>query len=305
MIPDISSYFSHFFSDSPSSSEQAKSKREEVAKLVAAALGFSAGVVSDLAVLPAAGAVLLLEKTMGYFNTDFNPKPEEAKIGKPAIVLLHGSGFCQAQWDLARLFLMDEEFGSVYSLNYAEGLTFNHPDSSIGDYARGEKLRTLMSKIKEDTKQNRVIIIGHSMGSLVGECFAQRHADEMEIEIPHLLSISTPWQGTPTVDLLGLKARRFQEMSQVSGAPEHIAFRQNLIEEAQKAEKLGKRLQWNIWCKHDRAVPGKTGCLTEEPSRQYEVSAMGHYTPMVSLTVLTQMRTWVKQMYATIPVLQD
>lgn len=290
MIPDT---VSHFFKAAP----KAKGRIDRMAYLVGDVLGFSIGFARDVAILPTAMVALLLEKTMERLNIDFNPKPGQAKKGKIAIVLLHGSGFCQAQWHLARLFLRGEKFGSVYSLNYGEGVSFNHRDSSIEDYAGGEKLRNLMAKIKEETKQNRVIIIGHSMGSMVGECFAQRYAKGLGIEVPHLLSISYPWQGSLTIDLLGLKARRFQEMSHASGAPEHLAFRKNLVEKAKKDERDGKRLQWNIWCKHDRAVPGRSGCLTEAANRQYEIFGIGHYTPMVSLRVLRRVRAWVSQMY--------
>lgn len=275
-----------------------KQRLDQAAYYFINALGFGVGAVRDFAMLPAAMTALLLEKMMERLDIDFNPKPGQAKEGKAAIVLLHGSGFCQAQWHLARLFLSGEVFGSVYSLNYGEGLFSNHPDSSIEDYASGEKLRTLMARIKKETKQNRIIIIGHSMGSFVGECFAQHYAAEMGIEVPHILSISSPWQGSPTIDFFGLKERRYQEMSRLSGAPEHLAFRKKLVTNAQRDERRGKRLQWNIWCVHDRAVPGRSGCLTEEENRQYEIFGIGHYTPMVSFRVLRRVRTWVKQMYA-------
>lgn len=255
-------------------------------------LGFSAAIIRDLAFLP----FFLLAKVMRRFHIDFNPKPEKAKVGKTAVVLFHGAGFCQAQWIIARLFLIGSEIGSVYSLNYDEDLPFNPLGNGIKDCAGGSKLRKLMVKIKEETQQNRVIVIGCSMGSLVGECFAQHYAEEMGIEIPHVLSLFSPWQGTPIIDWLGLKGRFFQEMSQVSGSPEHLAFRKNLLEEATRAERSGKRLQWNIWSKHDYLVPGRTGCLTEEPSRQREFSGMGHSASMISTRVLRQMRSWVMQM---------
>ena len=88
-------------------------------------------------------------------------------------------------------------------------------------------------------------------------------------------------------------------MSKTSGDAEHLAFRQQLIDNAKLAERAYiPRLQWNMWSKHDPAVPGDCGRLTSEPSRQYEVSGVGHYGPMFSLRMLLKMRSWVREMYA-------
>jgi hypothetical protein len=88
-------------------------------------LGFSLAIISDLALLPFAGIALIFGKLTRRFNISLNPKPEKIKIGKIAVLLLHGAGFCQVQWSFARLFLVSSKIGSVYSLNYGEGLPFN------------------------------------------------------------------------------------------------------------------------------------------------------------------------------------
>lgn len=255
--------------------------------------GFALALISDICLLPAAGVLLL---THALLNVNLNPKAEKIKTDKTPILLLHGSGFCKIQWIAAQQFLKGQEFGSVFSCDFAEGLVTNDPNSSIGDYS-ADKVRKQIQEIKRLTGQDRIIIIGHSMGSMVGEDYAQRFAKEDGVEVTNVLSISTPWQGSPTIDLLKLKDKRYQEMSQESGAAEHVQFRQRLILNAKKAEQRGHRLQWNMWSKHDFAVPGRTGRLTEDPRRHYEVSGVGHYGPMFSFRMLRKMRSWVKEMY--------
>lgn len=255
--------------------------------------GFALAILGDIAMLPGAGLLILFEK----LKKDFNPKQTQVRKDKTPILLLHGSGFCQAQWAVTRLFLKGKDFGSVFSCSYAEGLISNDRESSISKYS-AEKVREQIQKIKTMTGQNKIILIGHSMGTLVGEDYAQQYAQQDGIEVTNVLSISTPWQGSPTIDLFRLKARRYQEMSVSSGDIKSLQFRRQLQIKAKQADNEGKRLQWNMWSQHDPAVPGKSGRLTEDPRRQYEVSMVGHYFPMVHLKMMLKMRSWVKRMYA-------
>lgn len=130
------------------------------------------------------------------------------------------------------------------------------------------------------------------MGTIVGEDYAQKHAKQDRVTVTNLLSISTPWQGSPTIDFLKLSGKRYEEMSRKSD------YRDHLISTAKKAENRGLRLHWNMWSEHDFAVPGQAGRLTEDPRRHYQVSGVGHYGPMFSLKMLMKMRSWVKQMYS-------
>lgn len=255
--------------------------------------GFVLAILGDIVMLPGAGILILLE----LMKKDFNPTKEHVKKDKTPILLLHGSGYCQAQWLPVRPFLKGKDFGSVFSCSYAEGLMSNDPKSGIGKYS-AEKVREQIQEIKKITGQNKLIIIGHSMGTAVGEYYAQHYAEEDGVKVTNVLSFSTPWQGSPTIDFLRLRAKRYQEMSKSSGDEEHLKFRKQLLANARIAEIKGERLHWNMWSEHDCAVPGKAGRLTDDPRRQYKVWGVGHYLPMVHWGMLIKMRSWVKQMYA-------
>ena len=170
-------------------------------------LGFVLSVMSDLLLLPAAGFLLLLT----YVKKSFDPK--QVKKDKTPILLLHGSGFCEAQSILVR------DLGSVFSCNYGEGLASNHPHSGI----------------ERNCSKNTTNRPNYCW--TLNGCYQKYSAFDQ-------IHISTPWQGSPTIDYLNLQAKRYQQMSRNSGRPEHLQFRKDLVVRAKQADQKGERLHW-------------------------------------------------------------
>lgn len=256
--------------------------------------------IIDVMLLP--GALALLIAACCKFN--FNPKPEEIKVGKIPILLIHGSGFNESEWMVGRQFLKKDQYGSVFSLNY-DGLVSNDPKKGIEDYARNQ-IRAEVKRIKALTGSDQVILIGHSMGGMIAGYYAEHVAKADGVNIEHVISIATPWQGTPMVDCfwkLGgrfskeKETKRHQQMSLSGGTETDPQFRQTLVAKALESERKGMRKYYNIWSSTDYAVPFAQGSLTEDPRRQRSFSYLGHYGLAVWPSVWLKTRSWLDAIY--------
>ncbi len=187
------------------------------------------------------------------------------------------------------------------------GKNINDPSKGIEDYAR-DKISAEVKRIKAITGSDRVILMGHSMGGMIAGYYAEHFAEADEVNIEHVISIATPWQGTPMIDCfwkLGgcfskeKEAKRFLQMSVSGGTNTDPNFRQTLVAKALDSERKGVRKYYNIWSTTDYAVPGAHGNLTEDPRRQRSFSYLGHYGLAVWPSVWLQTRSWLNEIYAS------
>lgn len=237
----------------------------------------------DILLLPLAGILLLFMLTKPNFD------PTEIKKGKIPILLLHGSGFNESEWILGRQFLKKENYGSVFSLNY-DGLASNDPNMGIDDYAAG-KVRDKILEIQQLTRQDQIILIGHSMGGKIGAYWAEYLAEQTGIQANHIITIGTPADGSPLLDRFIAKnpAKRYEQMKVKS------EFREKLVGTARQSERQGLRKYYSIGSTTDLAAPAPL--LTEDPRRQLSLSYLGHYGLIVSPRVWLQIRSWLDQIY--------
>lgn len=243
--------------------------------------------LSDLLLLPIGGA-LTLHHMLSNPTLD-PPKPSQDKT---PILLLHGSGSNESTWLLGRYFLKKENYGSVFSLNY-DGLLSNDPKKGIDDYAQN-KVRQKILEIQQKTGQDRVILIGHSMGGLIAGFYAEHLADLDQIQVDHIISIASPWQGSPIIDryMLGENtSKRYRQMCTDS------TFRKNLVEKIRQAERKGKRKYYSIGSHTDCLVPGMRGLVTEDPRRQRLYQSLGHCSVIASPFAWKQITTWLDKAY--------
>jgi pimeloyl-ACP methyl ester carboxylesterase len=264
-----------------------QTKFEKAIEIASAVPRAILGTALDLPLLPAAGGLIL------YMLSKPNFDPKEPKRNAVPILLLHGNGFNESQWILGRGFLKKEGYGSIFSLNY-DGLVTNDPKKGIDDYAAG-KVREKILQIKRLTGQDGLILVGHSMGGMVAGYYAENLAAKDGVNIEHVISISSPWRGTPTIDRLKVgpfTQKRFTQMSTEN------RFRQNLVAKALDSERAGRRKYYCIASTTDPAVPELAGILTEDPRRQRVYSYMGHYGVVASPSVWNQVRSWLDQIYA-------
>ncbi|MBS0625664.1 MAG: alpha/beta fold hydrolase [Verrucomicrobia bacterium] len=243
-------------------------------------------ILIDILLLPAAGILLLAMLAKPKFD------PESPKQNGVPILLLHGSGFNESEWAFGRMFLKNDNYGSVFSLNY-DKMASNDPTKGIDDYA-AEKVREKIQEIKRLTNQDELIIIGHSMGGLIAGDYADKFSKEDGVKVKHIISLASPWQGSPVVDrfLAGPNdPKRYKHMSTDN------PYRKELVENTLRAERNGDLKLYNIGSETDFLVPGFSSFITEDPRRQKMFEYLGHYGIIVSIQAWLQVRTWLDSIY--------
>lgn len=240
-------------------------------------------VITDLTLLPIAGLALAISTT-----AKIRFDPASPKTNKPPILLLHGSGFNETEWIVGRQFLQDDQYGSVFSLNY-DGLLSNDPQKGIDDYAGG-KVRDKILEIQKRTGLKEVIIIGHSMGGLIAGCYAEEFSEKDGIAVNHVFSIGSPWKGAPALDYVEKYSKFGKKDTQMK--VENV-FLKTLVSKCLESESIGKRKYYSIGSTTDFMVPAPYSNLTSDPKRQRTFTYLGHYGLIASPAVWSQIRSWL------------
>lgn len=237
-------------------------------------------VLNDLSVLPLAGVTNLMGLCM-----DFNPKkPIRSEI---SVLLLPGAGYNDTEFALLRQFLGP----NVYSVDYFGPGPFEMTELGVSGSATCEKVRNLIARIKKETGNSQLIVIGHSMGGNIG-CEMSRVARKNPqifdgVQIPWVITISSPLRGTPL--LKGCKpTAKHREMD-----PDN-PFCKDLYDSTLQAERNGELEIYNIGSTMDFLCPGRCTMLTEDPRRKSLFFTHGHLTPMASLPEIWQVKSWVQ-----------
>lgn len=103
------------------------------------------------------------------------------------ILLVHGYLQNQSDWLWFKHRLEENpHIGPIYSFNLCS------PFDSISKYA--EKLKEEIADIKAETKQDHIILIGHSMGGLVSSYYSEFIAKPGEVV--KIITLGSPFQGT-------------------------------------------------------------------------------------------------------------
>ena len=242
---------------------------------VAKIISFTPGIFSDLLLLPFAGGLL----SAAYMGYQFNPT--EIKKGIPPIVLLHGSGFNESEFIVARYFLNKDTYGSILSFNM-EGLVLPDTDIGVDDHAKGI-VREKFQEIARLTECNTIIPIGHSMGGVIAAYYAECFAEEDVLIMEDIFTVASPAQGTPTLDFIWThispnfkNGKRHNQMS-ASGGESYQDFSKELCMKAQESERQKKRRYHCVRSITDWAVPFQSGLYTDDPDRILTYNYVGHY----------------------------
>lgn len=84
--------------------------------------------------------------------------------GLVPVLQLHGSSAGQYQFTAMRMLTGR----TTFTVDYAESRFSNDPNKSIHDYSHGDKIKNIFKDIYEATGSHDVIVVGHSMGGVVG-----------------------------------------------------------------------------------------------------------------------------------------
>lgn len=190
------------------------------------------------------------------------------------ILLVHGylnSGFV---WDFHKNHLVREGFGPIYTID------LGNPFLSIRTYAK--KVQEMAKKIAEETGQNDLTLIGHSMGGLVSYYYAAKLA--RAYSVPQVITIGSPLHGTQIAKIgLGMCAKEMQIGS-------------NLIQEIHEAVESCPDVRfYNIATKTDElVVPYTSSIFKSDPLSQFVVDDVGHASLLFSQRVSDQLCRWLR-----------
>ena len=114
------------------------------------------------------------------------------------IVLMHGIFDNRSIFAPMRRGLRKRGFGSTYALNY----------NAVTDDIRGVAMRLgdLVQEVCDETGHDRVHVVGHSMGGLIGRYLVQRLGGDERVHT--LVTLGTPHQGTLPARLVPLTVAR-------------------------------------------------------------------------------------------------
>ena len=111
-----------------------------------------------------------------------DPPPAPASV---PVLLLHGVGCNAGVWFGMQGFLEKQGVGPVNALSYGP------PLSSIETFA--DQVAQKVSAIRAATGAKQVVLVGHSMGGLVGLTYLRRHGGD---SVRRLITIGTPFHGS-------------------------------------------------------------------------------------------------------------
>jgi pimeloyl-ACP methyl ester carboxylesterase len=119
-------------------------------------------------------------------NATYSSKKDNFVLekGKTPVLLIHGYLHNHTAWLYHRYRLKNANIGPIYTINLGS------PLHSIEDYAQ-----IVSKKIKEIGCQ-KIDIVGHSMGGVVGSYYATNLADNDNIKVNSVTTIGSPLLGT-------------------------------------------------------------------------------------------------------------
>ncbi|THA24900.1 alpha/beta fold hydrolase [Streptomyces sp. RKND-216] len=194
-------------------------------------------------------------------------------VSAPPVLLLHG--FCdnRSTFVMLRRSLLGNGWPHVYCLNHSP-LTWDIHEAV-------ETLDTRVKEICSRTGHERVDVVGHSLGGLIGRCYAQLHGGDAHVRT--LVTLGTPHAGTYTAAAL---------------TPHPVARQMvpgsGLLEELAAPVPGGSRTRFvSVWGDHDLfVVPARSGRL-EHPDlavTNVRVRGVGHLMLPVDRTVTAWIR---------------
>jgi len=220
-----------------------------------------------------------------FFLYPFLLFSEDSSKGKGSqatpILLVHGYLQNQTDWLWFKRKLQENpEIGPIFSLNLFP------PFNSITQFS--EILKEEIEKIKAETKQDKIILIGHSMGGLVCSYYSEFLAKPGEIL--KVITIGSPFQGT-RLAALGF-GENVKEMSPRSSFLHHLTSRiqQSKIPYHHIASQLD-----NMIVPWQSAFPGHSHSHHNNlvDANKLILTDHGHLRMLVSPKVVHQVAKWV------------
>jgi triacylglycerol esterase/lipase EstA (alpha/beta hydrolase family) len=221
----------------------------------------------------------------------------EGKEHDIPILLINGAGFNDTQF-LYGKYCLSKNHNLIFSFNY-DGMTGIFADNNNGiDDIAGNELRNKINSIKQLTNKNKIILIGHSMGSMIAAFYTENYSKVDDINVIKVVSIESPFGSSPLLNYihqsvhptivkkLNLNSKRHIQMS---NSCEGEKFRGEL----KKKMDVSSTEYYCVWSENDYAVSGSSGCITDNPDRQFKRNYFGHYSSMLYGELWSQIDKWI------------
>ncbi len=193
------------------------------------------------------------------------------KTGRP-VLLVHGYLHNASAWFFIQRALVSFGTGPIYTLN------LSRPFASIREHAKS--VATKADLISKETGRDDLVIVGHSMGGLVGACYALNIAPpEKKIEV---VTIGTPLRGTRMAAFaFGSSGREMRHGS-------------DFITDLFKEIVLSPMRFYHIASTVDQVVvPWGSALSWIDSEREFLVEDLGHMTLLFSPRVANKITSWI------------
>lgn len=197
----------------------------------------------------------------------------------PPILLIHGFLHTQNDWLWFRHQLeKNTEIGPIFTINLLPN------EASIAQHAK--ILEQKIEEIKILTKQDKIILIGHSRGGLVASFYAERlnQSTGSQNSVQAIIAIATPFSGTP-VSVYGYLSC-VKELA--PNAPLLTAMKEDLQASTIPYYFVASKLDNMI-------LPWQSACplITAKAENTLILENEGHLSLLLSRSVVTKTLEWV------------
>jgi triacylglycerol esterase/lipase EstA (alpha/beta hydrolase family) len=134
-----------------------------------------------------------------------DPKSPQGCIpNQTPILMIHGFCGSSNNWVYHKQRLQGAGYQNLFTINLGS------PFHSIGEYT--SLVQQKIEDIKRITRQNEVILIGHSMGGLVSRAYRYAYAERQQMNVRKIITLGTPLDGTYMAYLASWVSGAAQEM---------------------------------------------------------------------------------------------
>lgn len=214
-------------------------------------------------------ALIILLQIVGFF---WKPEVKQKFSKKTPVLLISGYVNTSAVWIYLFWKLAKADIGPIYRIN------LKNPFSSIVDLAK--QVEKMAGCIEEETGNPHLIIIGHSMGGLVGAYYATKIAKKGKVT--DVITLGSPWSGSKVAKIaIGKNAREMDIDSMFLGT-----LRQDIPHSKIRFFHIASMTDPFIFPQSSAILHGTKG---------YVFSNLGHGAMLFSPRVAKVLIEWIRQ----------
>ena len=234
--------------------------------------------------------VIALGVMFPFNSTWFDPKKkEDCDPNQTPILMIHGFMGSGNNWEYHRHLLHKNGHKNVFTVNLGSPFKSISAEPEKPGESYAEAVEKKVAEIKRLTGRDDLIIVGHSMGGLVGKQYIYNHAEKQGVKVLGEISMGTPHNGTKMAKLV---SKMFTPAEQMEYGSEFVKGLQEKARDDQQCK------YYHVAAKPDLVIFPQTSahhseaCLREE----HWLDATGHVGYLFSHTAGVHMLDAVKKL---------